>query len=195
MLKKTILATKKIILAGVITMLTVGIAAAAAVPYVGGSLGISNTTSDDIITTTGTTSGFARGVPLTLFVGYGGVLNESSLYFAGELFGTVGTAEISSNNSTNSGTPRNTYGFGLSALPGVMLSDHTLAFLRVGVVRSEFTNGGQANGGQLGIGLQTALTQNVDMRLEYDFTAYEDVGVIDHPRTDAVNLGIIYKFN
>ena len=58
-------------------------------------------------------------------------------------------------------------------------------------------------GGQIGVGLQTTLTQNVDLRGEYDFTSYKSgnfntgIGVTNKisPRSDSFNLGLVYKFD
>lgn len=181
---------KKILLTSAIMMTSAGVAMATPAPYVGASLGINvNTTSS----AANSQAANFRGVPFSLFAGYGGVVSQS-FYLAGELTGTAGTAELSNNNSL-----KTTYGYGASVIPGVMLSDHTLAFARGGFVRSRFSNQSKSvSGGQLGLGLQTSLTQNLDLRGEYDFTGYKSVNVggarISAPRADAFNLGLVYKF-
>jgi outer membrane autotransporter protein len=90
-----------------------------------------------------------------------------------------------------------------------MLSDHTMAYGRVGVVRSrfEFSNSTPGttdvrkniNGGQIGLGLQTSLTQNLDLRGEYDYTKYKTTKLSNttdfDPRADSFNLGLVYKFD
>ncbi len=163
-------------------------------PYVGAGLGVNVITS----TSVATSSGFGqaanfRGVPYNVFLGYGGVVTDT-FYLAGELTGTLATSTISNKNGL-----KTSYGYGVSVLPGVMLSDHTLAFARAGFVRTRFTNAhSMQTGGQLGAGLQTSVTQNVDLRGEYDFTAYHSFdnnhGRISAPRSDAFNLSLIYKF-
>jgi opacity protein-like surface antigen len=102
-------------------------------------------------------------------------------------------------------TLKNKYGYGLSFIPGLMLSDHTMIYARAGVVRTRFEDSvsGYKNrktltGGQVGLGLQTSLTQNVDLRGEYDFTTYGSQtidGTKIKPRTDTFTLGLIYKFD
>ena len=187
---------KKILLGITILASTVGIAAAAGpAPYLGAGLGIATNTSNN--------AGFFgsnRGVPFNLLAGYGGVINDS-FYLAGELNGTVGTAVVS-----NNGALKTTYAYGVSILPGVMLSDHTLAFVRAGVVQSRFSDLSQtATGGQFGFGMQTSITQNVDLRGEYDFTAFRSVNMKANinggkwsatasPRQDAFNISLVYKF-
>src|SRR5579883_1693444 len=181
---------KKILLAIAVRASTAAMAADPA-PYVGAGLGIVNNTSSDA----GNGSAFFRGVPFNAFVGYGGVVNQA-LYLAGEVGVTVGTGEISNHYGL-----KTTYSYGASVLPGFMLSDHTLAFARVGAVKTRFSNQDKtASGGQFGLGLQTSLTPELDLRGEYDFTAYNSFTSsgndrISSPRSDAFNLGVVYKFD
>ncbi len=73
---------KKIILASAILAATVGVASAAeTAPYVGASIGITN---NSVTYNNNSTYGAFRGVPFSLFAGYGGVLSQS-FYLAGEL--------------------------------------------------------------------------------------------------------------
>ena len=196
MLKKFLLAS------AVLTATSTGVAVASPAPYVGASLGIVNNYNDkaNFNGQNLTLSTSTRGAPFSVFAGYGGVLDQN-FYLAGEVFGTVGTASISDNKFL-----RTSYGYGASILPGVMLSDHTLAFARVGVVKSHFSDSSlntNATGGQFGLGLQTSLTQNVSLRGEYDFTAYRKISDSDiygnsasiHPRSDAFNVGLVYSFD
>lgn len=182
---------KKLIIGSAILVTTSGAAFANAAPYVGAGLGVlANTTNS-------ANSGSYRGVPFNVFAGYGGVLTES-FYLAGELTGTLTTGVIADN-----GMIKSTYSYGASILPGVMLSDHTLAFLRAGVVRTRFSEiSTSQTGGQFGFGMQTSLTQSVDLRGEYDFTAYRSVNAkfagtrySAKPRQDAFNLSLVYKFD
>ncbi len=192
MLKKTFLISS-------ILAATTGIAFANAAPYVGGGLGIiTNTTSSFPTARSGshiyTQPGNFRGVPFNVFAGFGGVVSQQ-LYLGGELFGTIGTAEISNNQGL-----KTSYGYGASLIPGFMLSNYTMAFLRAGVIRTRFSDVGDTQtGGQVGLGLQTTVTQNVDVRGEYDYSSYgsfnNNIGKISSPTSDAFNLGIIYKFD
>lgn len=185
---------KKIVLASAILSSTIGIATAAQdlAPYVGAGLGVTvNTLNTD---SHGHEYGISnyRGVPFNLFAGYGGIVSQS-YYLAGELGATLATANISGSNAL-----KTTYGFGASIIPGIMLSDHTLAYGRLGVVRSKFDNDDMRNGGQFGLGMQTSLTQNVDLRGEYDFIAYKSIssqGISVSPRADQFTVGLVYKFD
>lgn len=191
---------KKIILITAMTTLTTNVALANySAPYLGASFGITNTTSNVKISTPNDFAGGSyRGVPFNLFVGYGGVLDQN-FYLAGEVFGTVGTA-----NLTDYKGLKTSYGYGASILPGIMLSDHTIAYARLGVVRSRFSKQNVTRtGGQAGLGLQTCLTQNIDIRGEYDYVAYKSVdgSFLNRnswsltPRSDQVTLGVVYKFD
>ncbi|HEU5280930.1 MAG TPA: outer membrane beta-barrel protein [Gammaproteobacteria bacterium] len=155
-------------------------------PYLGASMGVNVNSSTNV----NGNAGVYRGVPLKVFAGYGGLIN-SSFYLAGELSGVPGSAQMSNKNNM-----RTSYGYSLSLLPGLMLSDQTFAFMRAGFVRTEFSNvNNMATGGQLGVGMQTFLTQNVDLRGEYDYTAYRTVSGIHAPSADSYDLGLVYKFN
>lgn len=172
---------KKLLIAS--ALLAVTGSAFAASPYVGGSVGVN--------TNTATTVNF-RGVPFTAFGGYGGLVTQS-IYLAGELAGTVGTATLENNGL------QSTYGYAASIVPGVMLADRTLAFARAGVVRTHFRPSSLGSktvtGGELGLGLQTGLTQNLDLRGEYDYVAYRSFSGLSTVRADQFNLGLLYKFD
>jgi len=178
--------SKKIVLVSALLVTTAGIANAGPFPYIGANLGINTITSTD---TVNSNVAAARVVPVTLFAGYGGLITQN-IYFAGELSGTPASAEI-----TNKNNIKTTYGFGLSLLPGLMLNDHAMGFARAGFVRSRFSGMNMlCTGGIFGLGLQTSLTQHVDLRGEYDFTAYRTVGTLGAPRSDTFNLGLVYRF-
>ncbi len=190
---------KKLVVASAVLALTTGVALASGAPYVGASIGEATNTTNST-TTNGTTEQSLnfRGIPFTVNTGYGALLSQN-LYLGGEIFGTLGTATLNDNGI------KSTYGYGVSILPGIMLSEHTLTYVRLGVVRSRFTPSNSTtgatytnrnvNGGQLGIGMQVGLTQNVDLRGEYVYTAYQSFSGISKPRQDQFNLGLIYKFD
>jgi len=186
---------KKIILASAVLASSASFAMNSPAPYIGASLGVTaNTPNND--GNAAYAAGSYRGVPFNVFLGYGGIINQS-FYLAGELTGTLGTGDLQNNGLKTS------YGIGGSIIPGVMLNDRTLGFLRVGVVNARFSKPGtNSTGGQFGAGLQTSLTQCVDLRAEYDFIAYRSVNFTNSgtaysvsPRADQFNLGLIYKFD
>lgn len=196
---------KKILLVSAITSVTTGVALANPAPYVGASVGLTNNFANTKVANQNGTFGSYRGVPFSVFAGYGGVVCQN-FYLAGELTGTFATADLSDNKFF-----KTSYGFGASVLPGVMLSDHTLAYARLGAVRTHFgeykDHGDNKTGGQFGLGLQTNLTQNLDLRGEYDYVAYKSITTtVDSgplkgkkftlsPRADQVSLSLVYKFD
>lgn len=173
---------KKIFLFSLCTALTANFAFAETAPYVGAGFGITTNTSEN---------GNFRGMPFNLFAGYGGVLADC-YYIAGEFFVIPGTISFSDHGL------KSTYDYGLSILPGLLLSDRTIVFVRGGVVRTRFNEKETKTGGQVGLGMQVTLTQNIDMRYEYDFSAYGSFNKkhsTQEPRNDTFNLAIIYKFD
>lgn len=173
---------KKLLVAGAILATTSTAAFAVGAPYLGASLGIVDNTS---------TNGNFRGAPLTVSGGYGAVVNQN-FYLAGEVFGTLGTLTLK--NNANMNNLQSTYGYGVSFIPGVMLSDHTMTYARLGLVETRFTHYNETvTGGQVGLGIQTSVTQNWDLRGEYDYTSYQKFKSISGT-TDAFNLGLVYKF-
>lgn len=178
---------KKILITGAALALSSSLAFASGIPYLGVSLGEATNTTD-------TENRNFRGMPLLFNAGYGALLSQN-LYLGAEMFATAGTANLNDNGL------KTTYGYGLSVLPGIMLGDHTMTYLRAGLVRSHFTPSGSGstnrnvNGGQLGLGMQIGLTQNLDLRGEYVYTAYQSFSGISTPRQDQFNLGLVYKFD
>ena len=178
---------KKIILASAMLAATVGVTAVNAAPYVGASVGVTVNSSTNAV---GGNPGVFRGIPVKVFAGYGSMLSQA-FYLAGELTGTLGTGEISTSNNM-----KTSYGFGLSVLPGVMLNDNAMAYARVGYVKSRFSSlNSMVNGAQFGLGLQTSVTQNMDVRGEYAYTDYANVGSVRSPRADEYTLGLVYKID
>ena len=142
-IKKLCIATSLLLLA------TNAVADFMPAPYVGGGLGI--------VTNADSHFGYFRGLPLRVFAGYGGVIN-TKFYLAGELAATLVTGDLA---NSSYGLQSN-QGYMLSVLPGFMLNDYTLGFVRVGAVRTQFKDPNEwVSGAQLGLGLATAVTQNV----------------------------------
>ncbi len=150
-------------------------------PYVGANIGLVDTTSS--------TSNY-RGLLGTLSLGYGALMNQN-FYLAGEFLfnGNLGSFTI------NGPSLKTTVGYGISIIPGIAINERTMGYLRIGVVRSKFTNGDtEITGGQIGLGMQTNLCQNWDLRGEYVYTGYGSSGTISSPKADLFSLGVVYKF-
>jgi len=138
----------------------------------------------------------SRALTASVFGGIGDVLNPM-FYLGGELLINLGATSISTNNSPGATSVKSSYGYGLSIIPGLMLSDHTMAYLRAGLVETKFTGPSKtAMGGQAGLGIQTSLAQSWDLRGEYVYTAYQSAKPIKgNPRSDQYNLALVYKFD
>ncbi len=176
---------KKLLIASAVLAITSNVALAnGGAPYVGLGTGV-------IANTASTTS--YRGVPGILFVGYGAGMGQG-LYLGGEVFGTLGAITAKDNGL------KSTYNYGISFIPGLMISDHTMGFARLGLARTHFTPKGNiksttASGVQVGLGLQTSLTQNWDLRGEYTYTASKNISGLGRPSTDAATGSLVYKFD
>lgn len=176
---------KKLILTTALLAVTSNVVFANNAPYLGISAGER--------TNTNKYSNY-RGIPGTLFGGYGAEIG-SGFYLAGEVFGTFATGTITDNGL------KSTWGYGISIIPGIMVSEHTMAYLRFGGVRTQFqpklTKSQQVSGGQFGLGLQTALMQSWDLRGEYIYSSYSSLskGSGGSPASDEFALGLMYKFD
>lgn len=159
-------------------------------PYMGLSMGVNVNTSDEVGMFNASAANY-RGIPLTLSGGYGIDL-RGPFYIAGELFITPTTGELSSSRGNYLKT---TYGYGLAFIPGVQLSEHTVGYARLGLVRTHYeSQNADVNGAQFGLGLQTSVTQNWDVRGEYAVTAYDNFKEVSSLRSDQFNLGVVYRF-
>lgn len=157
------------------------------IPYVGISVGEVTNTIDD------NSASVFRGVPLTINVGYGNMLSLTT-YLGGEIFGVIPAARF------NQSSLDYRYAYGVSVIPGVMLADHTMGFMRLGLVRLAFNAAVlgndvpvACNGVQVGLGLQFSVTPAIDLRSEYIYTRYTYNAI--GRKQDAVNFGIIYKLD
>ncbi|HSW71331.1 MAG TPA: outer membrane beta-barrel protein, partial [Gammaproteobacteria bacterium] len=133
-----------------------------------------------------------NGLEGTLFGGYGWLWDQ--VYGGLEIF--VQDSVAITNNTSALGSAKSTWGYGLSILPGYLLTDNVLGYLRLGVARTRFSTGNSTvTGGQLGLGLDTALCNNWDLRGEYVYSFYNSLS--NHggsPKSQQFNLGLIYKF-
>ncbi len=200
---------KKLILASAILAASSSVAFAATGPYVGASVGVNSGTFNLKNPGVANYELGGRGAIGNLFAGYGTLVSQS-IYLGGEAFVDATNTQSKTTIGSSKATVNERYGYGISFIPGVMISNDTMAYARVGVVRSSFQAKSSAagvstysksktlTGGQIGVGMQTSLTQNVDLRGEYDYTSYRSqkfAGTQVQPRTDAFTVGLIYKFD
>lgn len=133
-----------------------------------------------------------RGISPRLGMGYAAELYQG-LYLAGEVNVTAFTQEVSE-DSSGSNLKMST-SFDASILPGMMFSENTFGFLRLGVTSGKFEGGDTVVGGEIGLGLQAAITNNWYIRGEYIYIAYGSTDDISAPKVDTFALGAIYAFN
>jgi len=160
-------------------------------PYVGMGLGATNLHMQAKSSVPGAhASAHMSKMSADAFVGYGALVSPK-IYLGGEL---------------NVASPLS---YGISLLPGALIADHTMAFARLGVNRMPMsvtvTEPGQTAsthktviGTQLGLGLQTSLTENVDVRGEVDHTFYRSFRVLDErisTNTNQLKVSLLYKFD
>lgn len=135
-----------------------------------------------------------RGISPKLALGFGTILGQS-FFLAGEVGATIGTAILSNNTGDTNTSLRVNRSYDFSILPGMLFSESTLGFLRLGVVTSNFSQFNEnVMGGEIGVGLQFAVLNCLYLRGEYYYTAYgasKDVGT---PVSDTFALGAVYTF-
>lgn len=160
-------------------------------PYLGFSAGLRDNA-------TGTPT-FYKAFEGTLSAGYGYMM--SPLFFlGGEVF--VGNsarikdfkAQLDSDDGVGS-----SWNYGLSLLPGLMITDHVLAYLRVGGTWTSFNDSTDHNNQtlgawQAGFGAQTNVYNEWDLRAEYVYSGYNTLKDRGKVTADQFNIGVVYKF-
>jgi len=115
-------------------------------------------------------------------------------YLAGELFAVAGNI---SGHPDDSGL-KNTPSFGIAILPGMMISDNTFLYGRLGTITTDFSAADSYTwGGQIGAGIETAITDTWDIRTEYIFTQYGELNgdsSMGSPHSNTVAIGVIHRF-
>ena len=151
---------------------------ALATPYVGGSLGV----TDLAIYKNGRVQAGAIG---KLFGGSGTTVGvNKNIYLGGELNLDLAHYPYSSGA---------TYGLGASFIPGVMVTKDTMIYGRVGVEANRHNHSSTTHlGNQLGLGLQTSLAKNWDIRGEY---VHVSNAMGNMSGNSQLNLGLAYKFD
>ena len=151
-----------------------------------------------------------------LFAGYGQMVG-SNYYLGGEIYlnDTIGDATANTRTPDGGGTgthigAQTRESAGISFLPGLLVNDSTLGYARIGPVWTRYnttvssptasnTNHNTKIGLELGLGLRTSMTENLDFRLGYSHTFYSAWtstvnGYTFKTLGDRVNFGILYKF-
>ena len=153
--------------------------------YVGMMMGIQNIS---------TSTARFRGMRPGAFIGYGQMMSED-FYLAGELNASF-SATISDNADAGAESTRSTFMTTLGILPGMMINNVSMTYLRIGGAYSRFS-GASANlyGLVTGLGLETALTPDWSMRIEYDLTTFRGSSGLSTPRSDEAFMSMKYTFD
>jgi outer membrane immunogenic protein len=163
----------------------------------------------------------AQGVFGSLFGGY--AYTRKMFYFAGELNGNVSSAAYhTSNKDYDHGTfSRTIYkisqGWGLSALPGILLPGDALLYGVLGYASGYFVlsssdsslqkSSQMLNGFRYGLGLEKNVYKNLSLRAEYSHINYQDqykkvvIPIADFtkkttitPDTNQFEFALLYRF-
>lgn len=135
------------------------------------------------------------GTEGTAYLGWSKIFYSGN-YIAIEAFGGDSAKIRNYWNGARQFGVRSSWSGGLSVLPGYMITPQVLAFLRLGAVETHILSRHKNTiGGQIGLGGETYLVDNIDMRFEYDYTNYKPISGIHKPNTCLYNLGFVYKWN
>jgi opacity protein-like surface antigen len=195
-------------------------------PYIGISAGYDSYKVQQLTQFTGTTSTTynptinATGLIGSVMAGYGHYFNNA-LYLGFEGFGNISEAYQSTNVAVADTTDNISYnakffatwGYGVSLLPGIKLSDSALVFVKLGfqVARlrgqEDLTDSGTLivsntsswNGGfTYGLGFEEGMVENLSLRGEYSHTDYRSFtatsGTQYSPSNNQFMLSLVYHF-
>lgn len=152
--------------------------------YVGGSVGMQDVTASP---------SYYRGIRPGLFIGYGGMY-DTDFYMAGELSGSL-VSTLTDDYEVRNQSLRISPNFGLSFIPGAMLAQASMGFLRLGGAYGYFADANTWRWGAIfGAGLETAFTPCWSVRAEYDYTVYRSMPV-GTPRSDEFVVSLKYTFD
>ena len=136
------------------------------------------------------------------------------IYLGGEFYYGSNITAYNYTAGVNGYNMDNGWFYGGSFLPGYMLTDTLLTFIRVGVMRNQFLTSPSSsirsyppnspytrrftlvkNGWQVGAGTQINLYKNIDGRAEYDFSYFRGLNSnTSKANINQVYLGLVYKF-
>ncbi len=155
-------------------------------PYVGASTG-------PLINITGAPTTYVA-MEGTLSAGWGHLWNQRT-YLAGEVFGGS-SARVRNYPTAGTGfNVRSTWSYGADVLPGLMVNDNVLAYLRAGVIRRRFSGmETERTAWRAGVGGETNIYKDLDIRAEYIYSLYQSIPGIGKPQTNQFNLGLVKKF-
>lgn len=154
-------------------------------PYLGLSAGVRNNYTGAPVV--------YKGLEGTISAGYSALLTPS-FYLAGEIF-AGDSIKLKDYKAADGSGAKSTWSYGISLLPGYMITDHVLGYVRLGGLNTRFSDQGTTKSAwQVGVGGQTNVYENWDIRGEYVYSNYSKVSAIGKVQVDQFNLGVVYKF-
>jgi len=138
------------------------------------------------------------GVEGTLFAGYSTIWQQ--MYAAFEVFAQNSATAL--DYRLPAASARSNWSYGASVMPGYLLTDQTVGYLRLGAVHTRFdSHSSNANGAQVGLGLQTALNNAWEVRGEWDYSFYKSIKVgalhavpyNQTPHSQQFSVSMLYK--
>ncbi len=152
----------------------------------------------------------ANGTFESIKVGYGYQMSPW-FYLGAEIF--AGSAQQVEPVQFNSAFNKEKQSLGASLLPGYIIDESNLLFMRIGYIRTGFqglVNSGngsiyskQANGVELGLGYEAALIQALSLVIEYDYNRYAEIKGFNPTASitnnytiqdNMMSLGLNYRF-
>lgn len=116
------------------------------------------------------------------------------MYLGAELFAVAATGTLDDNYSPPYQSAKSDRSYGVSVMPGFSINDRTMGYFRFGLLTSNFPGPNvYRSAAQWGVGLQTMLTANWDVRAEYNYVTYRTVANLGSIKSDQVGVGLVYK--
>lgn len=200
---------KKIAVAAIlISGSSVALANISGSPYIGAGLGLNQQIFENKYGATETNFGGTGGL-VNIYGGYGARVNKN-IYLGGEVLANTTTGVVDAAEASSASLKfRTKYSYGASLIPGLMLSDNTMLYARAGVVKTKFnvkaevpgassSDNNTVSGAQFGLGLQTKVTQKMDLRGEYvytDYNTFHSLGNKIEATSGQANFGLVYNIS
>jgi len=160
---------KKTVLSSIIFLSASSVIYAKTTSYVGGGLGVGGY---------GQQSGL-NGASANIFAGKGNYIDKDEKIYVGGELGAGYTYQSGHNNA---------FGLSASIMPGLMITNSTMLYGRLGVATSYIHKKSMAFGPQYGVGLQTNVAKNWDVRTEY-------TSFVAANHSSQIGAGLVYKFD
>ena len=135
-----------------------------------------------------------QGLAPHLTLGYGDLLT-GCVYLAGEIGVGPKTLKWTDTKNNKGIDLKTTSNYGASLIPGYILDNVVMIYLRLGIVATNFDSLNTTKQGfTAGIGLEGVLDPNWSVRGEYDVTKYAAINGVGHVSSGTYAVGLKYTF-